>query len=113
LERSEVRSIFLRDVSGRSDVSRSTVNRITLILPLVLSALAFALVMISVLSGVPPQPDENASAHIWQLLMAAQLPLVVLFLATADWRSWSPALLFGLQVAAIAAACAPVWLAGY
>lgn len=94
-------------------MTRSTVNRITLILPLVLSAFAFALVMANVLSGVPPQPDENASAHIWQLLMAAQLPLVILFLATADWRSRSPALLFGMQVAAIAAACVPVWLASY
>ena len=94
-------------------MTRSTVNRITLVLPLVLSALAFALVMTNILLGVPPQPDENTSAHIWQLLMAAQLPLVVLFLVTAEWRSWSPALLFGTQVAAIVAACFPVWAAGY
>jgi hypothetical protein len=94
-------------------VTRSTVNRITLVLPLISSALAFALVMTNILLGVPPQPDENTSAHIWQLLMAAQLPLVVLFLATAEWRSWFPLLLFGMQVAAIVAACVPVWLAGY
>ena len=94
-------------------MTRAGVNRISLILPLALSAIAFALVVANIVAGVPPQPDENASAHIWQLLMAAQLPLVVVFLATADWRNWSPVLLFGLQLAAFAAACVPVWLAGY
>jgi hypothetical protein len=94
-------------------MTRSTVNRIALILPLVLSALAFVLVMTNILSGVPPQPDENASAHVWQLLMAAQLPFAILFLATAQWRGWSPVLLFGVQIAAIAMASLPVWLAGY
>jgi hypothetical protein len=47
------------------------------------------------------------------LLMAAQLPLVVLFIATADWRTRMPALLVAVQLAAIALACLPVWLAGY
>ena len=94
-------------------MTRARINRVLLILPLMFSAIAFAVVIANIAAGVPPQPDENASAHIWQLLMIAQLPLVLLFLVTADWRTWSPALLFGLQLAAIAAACVPVWLAGY
>ena len=62
---------------------------------------------------MPPQPDDNASAHIWQLLMAGQLPVVVAFLATSDWNSRSTRLIFAAQVAAFAAAAVPVWLAGY
>ena len=34
----------------------------------------------------PRQPDEGAAAHIFQLLIVAQVPMIVLFLATADWR---------------------------
>jgi hypothetical protein len=94
-------------------MTRTGVNRLSLVLPFVLSMLAFGLVMGNILAGVRPQPDESASAHMWQLLMAGQVPLIVLFLATSDWRDRSPALLFGAQVAAIALACLPVWLAGY
>ena len=94
-------------------MTRAGIRRVSFILPLVFSAIAFAVVITNVAAGVPPQPDENASAHIWQLLMITQLPLVVLFLVTADWRTWSPAILFGVQLVAIAAACIPVWLAGY
>jgi len=82
-------------------------------LPLLLSALAFGLVVANIVAGTPPQADENCRAHIWQLLMGAQLPLVILFIATADWRSRTPALLVAAQLAAIALACLPVWVAGY
>lgn len=51
---------------------------------IVLSAVA----LLAVLSGYmqPPQPDEGAGAHIFQLSIAALVPTIVLFLATADWR---------------------------
>lgn len=88
-------------------------NRTAAIVPLLFSAIAFAVVIANMVAGVAPQPDEDASAHIWQLLMAAQLPLVLLFVATADWRSKTPFLVLGAQLLGIAIACAPVWLAGY
>ena len=94
-------------------MTQARVNRLSFVIPLVLSALAFLLVMANIIAAVPPQPDENASAHIWQLLMALQLPLIILFLITADWRSWSPSWLFAAQVGAMIIACAPVWFAGY
>lgn len=94
-------------------MTRSRVNRLSLALPLLFSALAFAIVIANIIAGTPPQADENASAHIWQLLMAAQLPLVIVFIATGDWRTRMPALLVAAQLAAIALACLPVWLAGY
>ena len=94
-------------------MTAARINRLSFVIPLVFSALAFLLVMANIVAAVPPQPDENASAHIWQLLMVLQLPLIILFLITADWRSWSPPLLFAAQVGAMIIACAPVWLAGY
>lgn len=94
-------------------MTRTQVNRVAGILPLVFSGLAFVVVIANVIAGVPPQPDEDASAHLWQLLMAAQLPLLLIFVVTADWRKRSTALLISAQLFAIGLACFPVWLAGY
>lgn len=88
-------------------------NRIASVLPLIFSALAFALVMANVIAGVPPQPDEDATAHMWQLLIGLQLPLILLFVATADWRKRLSAVFLGAQILALGLACLPVWLAGY
>jgi hypothetical protein len=93
-------------------MTRTEVNRAAGIIPLVFSALAFGIVIANVIARVPPQPDEDASAHLWQLLMAAQLPLLIVF-ATADWRKGSTGLLLTAQLLAVGLACLPVWLAGY
>ena len=98
---------------SRDEMTRAQINRFAAFLPVLLSLLAFAIVMANILARVPSQPDENASAHLWQLLMASQLPLILLFVATADWRRRSPVLVLGLQLLGIAIACLPVWLAGY
>jgi membrane protease YdiL (CAAX protease family) len=44
--------------------------------------------LLAVLTGYtqPPQADEGAAAHIFQLSIAALLPMILFFLATADWR---------------------------
>ncbi len=91
-----------------------SINRISAWVPLVCSGLAFAIVIANIIARVPPQPDENASAHLFQLLMIAQLPFITAFAATADWSRWiRPARLLGLQALAITVALVPVWLAGY
>jgi hypothetical protein len=94
-------------------MTRTEVNRAAGIIPLVFSALAFGIVIANVIARVPPQSDEDASAHLWQLLMAAQLPLLIVFVATADWRKRSTASLLTAQLLAVGLACLPVWLAGY
>jgi hypothetical protein len=94
-------------------MTQARINRVAAILPLVFSAFAFLLVMANIVAGVPPQPDEDASAHIWQLLVGIQLPLILLFVVTADWRKRQAAIFLGTQIVALAIACAPVWLAGY
>lgn len=58
-------------------------NRVSGKVVVVLSVTA----LLAVLSGYaqPPQPDEGAAAHIFQLSIVALAPMVLLFLATADW----------------------------
>jgi hypothetical protein len=43
--------------------------------------------LLAVLSGYtqPAQPDEGTAAHIFQLAIAALVPVIALFLATANW----------------------------
>ncbi len=53
--------------------------------------------------------DEGVVAHLWQILIVLQFPLVALFLATADWRRpGDVAKRVALQVVALALAMAPV-----
>jgi hypothetical protein len=60
------------------------INRVSSKVLVVLSLIA----LLAVLSGYtqPPQPDEGAAAHIFQLSIVALAPMIVLLLATADWR---------------------------
>ena len=84
-------------------------------LPMAMSLAALATVLIVLAShGTAPQADEGAAAHIWQLLMAAQAPIVLYF--AIKWVPQSPrqALpILALQVGAALAAMAPVFLLGW
>lgn len=81
-------------------------------LPVAMSLGALATVLgYLALHGPAPQADEGAAAHIWQLLMAAQAP-IVLFFAT-KWVPRSPRQavpILALQIGAALAAMAPVFL---
>ncbi len=75
-----------------------------------LGALAAVLVFLA-LHGTAPQTDEGAAAHIWQLLMAAQAPIVLYFAITWVPRSPRQAVsILALQIGAALAAMAPVFL---
>ncbi len=80
--------------------------------PVVMSVGALATVLVFIgLHGTAPQSDEGAAAHIWQLLMAGQVPIVLVF--AIKWLPRSPrqALpILGLQIGAALAAMAPVFL---
>lgn len=94
-------------------MTRTGTCRIAFAMSFAISALVLGLVLAGTYFGLGPQPDETERAHIWQLLILAQLPLVIVTIATADWRRrWTAPLLF-LEIAAIFAACLPVWMAGY
>ena len=81
-------------------------------LPVAMSLGALATVLIFVaLHGPAPQADEGAAAHIWQLLMAAQAPIVLFFAIKWVPRSPGQAIpILAQQVAAALAAIAPVFL---
>lgn len=75
-----------------------------------LGALATVLIFLAV-HGPAPQADEGAAAHIWQLLMAAQVPIVLFF--AIKWVPHSPKQavpILALQFGAALAALAPVFL---
>jgi hypothetical protein len=76
-----------------------------------MSVIALAVVTTHIiLFGTARQPDEGTGAHVWQLLMAGQLPIVAFF--ALRWLPRSPRyglLVLAVQAAAAAAALAPVY----
>jgi hypothetical protein len=78
-----------------------------------ITALAVLLGSIAASSGVVRDSDEGAIAHIWQLLMAGQLPLLAYFVIR-----WLPRVprqtlyVLALQIGAALAALAPVYFLG-
>ncbi len=89
----------------------STLKKPSALLPLAMSFAALAVVLVHVIRfGVAREADEGTSAHIWQLLMAAQVPVVALF--AIKWLPRTPKqalLVLVLQVGAALAALAPVF----
>jgi len=50
------------------------------VLPIVMSLAALATVFVHItVSGTQPQADEGTAAHVWQLLMAGQLPIMLFY----------------------------------
>ena len=81
-------------------------------LPVTMSIAALATVLVFIIQhGTAPQADEGAAAHIWQLLMAAQVPIVLFF--AIKWVPRSPRQavpILAMQIGAALAAMAPVFL---
>ena len=83
--------------------------------PLAMSLRA-ALIVASyaLLHGTQPQPDEGAAAHLWQLLMAGQLPIIGYF--AIRWLPQEPRAavqVLALQILGMLTAAAPVFLMGW
>ena len=80
-------------------------------LPIAMSLLAVAAVVTHIaLAGTARQPDEGIAAHLWQLLMAGQLPIILFF--AIRWLPQSPRCaltVLALQATAGFAALAPVY----
>jgi hypothetical protein len=80
-------------------------------LPLAMSLVALAVVAGHVLMfGAAPERDEGAAAHVFQLLIAAQIPIVGFF--ALKWVPQSPKVggrVIALQVGAGVLALAPVF----
>lgn len=88
-------------------MNREKINRISALVPVILSLLAFLDVMIVVTTGWQRHlKDEGTAAHIFQLLMVAQAPFILAYFATANWggRVVSIARPLAVQLLAIGAA---------
>lgn len=84
-------------------------------LPLAMSAGAFGMIAWFVaVHGVVHQPDEGAQAHLWQLLVVGQFPLIAYFAFRWLPTAMRPALVvLALQSAALLVlAIAPLWALG-
>ena len=76
-------------------------------LPLAMSLAALALVVgHAVVFGIVHEADEGTAAHIWQILMAGQLPLVAYF--TLKWLPRQPR-----ESLLVLALLAGTWLANF
>jgi hypothetical protein len=81
-------------------------------LPIAMSLAALSIVLGTVaIFGVPHDADEGTAAHIFQLLIVAQLPIVAVFVIKWVPRAPSQGLrIMALQAGAGIAALAPVYL---
>lgn len=64
-----------------------TAQYVTGVAPIVMSLIALAVVIEGVLQfGSHPPADEGWQAHVFQILMVVQVPLILLFVAIS-WRT--------------------------
>lgn len=91
--------------------SLTSMKRPSAFLPVTMSFAALATVLVHVaMFGVAREADEGTAAHVWQLLMMAQAPVVVFF--AIKWLPRAPRqalAILVLQAAAALAALAPVF----
>jgi DNA-binding CsgD family transcriptional regulator len=99
-------------IIGKELIMKALLKTPSAFLPLVMSFGALATVLIYVaIFGPAPQADEGTAAHIWQILMAAQIPIIVFF--AIKWLPRTPKqalLVLALQGGAALMALAPVFL---
>ena len=90
-------------------MNRQQINRICAILPLILSLAACIWVLGNVAGGVRANGNEGLGFHVFWVLIVAQMPIALAYLATADWNRQSKvATNIVLQVVALVLAFAPV-----
>ena len=95
-------------------MSDSTFARPSAFVPLAMSLAALAIVVGHIMFfGAARQADEGAAAHLFQLLIVGQLPVVAFF--AIKWLRRAPkdavAVLMSQALAGVLA-CAPVWYFG-
>jgi DNA-binding CsgD family transcriptional regulator len=99
-------------IIGKELIMKAILKVPSAFLPLAMSFGALATVLIYVaIFGPGPQADEGTAAHIWQILMAGQIPIIAFF--TIKWLPRTPkqaVLVLVLQGSAALMALTPVYL---
>ena len=84
------------------------INRVSSRVILILSLVALFTVLIGYTQA--PQPDEGALAHIFQITIVLLVPMILLFLGTADWKQpWRSARRLALPAVALVFAFAALY----
>jgi hypothetical protein len=90
-------------------MNRQKINRICATAPLILSLMACVWVLGNVSGGARSGGDEGLGFHIFWLLILAQMPFVLGYLATAEWNRWPNVTgRIVLQAAALVLAFSPI-----
>jgi hypothetical protein len=89
-------------------------KQLSALIPIVMSLAALSMVLGHIaIYGVTREADEGTAAHIWQLLMAGQVPVIAFY--AIKWLPRAPKValqILGLQVGLALAALAPVYYLG-
>ncbi len=90
----------------------STLKKPSALFPIAMSLTALTIVFVHIaLFGTAHEADEGTAAHLYQILMAGQVPIMAFFAVKWLPRTPRPALLvLVLQIAAVLAALAPVFI---
>ena len=104
-------------MSPDSNSFAAVVRQPSALIPMAMSLTALVLVLGNIaMFGTGPEvvvngrPDEGTIAHLWQILMAGQLPVLAFFAIKWLPRAPKPTLgVLGLQATAVLAAMAPVF----
>jgi hypothetical protein len=104
----------LPTVGGKMDQHPSFVGVVknpSAFVPIAMSLTALAMVLSHIaIYGAVREPDEGTAAHIWQLLMGLQLPILAFF--AIKWLPKAPRqtlIILGMQAGAALASMAPVF----
>jgi DNA-binding CsgD family transcriptional regulator len=99
-------------IIGKELIMKAILKKPSAFLPLAMSFGALATVLIYVaVFGPAPQADEGTAAHLWQILMAGQIPIIAFF--ALKWLPQNPKealLVLVLQGGAALIALVPVFL---
>jgi hypothetical protein len=88
-------------------MNRQKINQICATAPLILSLMACVWVLGNVAGGLRSGGNGLGFKVFW-LLVVAQMPFVLGYIGTADWRRWHGVKGIGFQVAALMLAFSPV-----
>ena len=68
-------------------MEQTRINRLSAAVPIAMSIAGYLLVLAAVAAHwQTDQTDEGAAAHLFWLLMVGQVPITLIYLATADWK---------------------------
>ena len=92
-------------------MKQSSLQRPSAWIPIAMSLAALATVLVHIIRfGTAREADEGTAAHLWQILMAGQLPVIAFF--AIKWLPKTPRAamtILVVQAIAMLAALAPVW----